>query len=173
MLADKLQKAFNSQLNSEMYSTYLYLSMRTYFESANLAGFANWMAIQTQEEIAHAMQFYDYIIERGGQVVLEVIDAPPHEWDSPLAVFEAVYAHEQKVTGLINSLVDLAIEQNDHAANNFLQWFVNEQVEEESSANAIVQKLKLVDGSSGALFMIDNELAQRVFTPPGAESGGK
>ena len=104
---------------------------------------------------------------------MEVIEAPPHEWDSPLAVFEAVYAHEQKVTGLINSLVDLAIEENDHAANNFLQWFVNEQVEEEKSADEIVQKLKLVDGSSGALFMIDNELGQRVFTPPKAESGGK
>jgi len=166
MIKEKIQDALNKQLNAELYSSYLYLSMSAHFESVSLKGFANWMRVQAQEELTHAMKFYDYIHERGGRVTLTSIDAPQTQWDSPLAVFEHVYKHEQKVTGLINDLVDLALSEADHATNNFLQWFVTEQVEEESSADEIIQKLKLVGEASGGLLMLDQELKQRVFTPP-------
>jgi ferritin len=169
MISKKMQDALNEQVNAEMYSAYLYLAMDAFFQATNLAGFANWMRVQTQEEMAHAMKIYDYINERGAAVTLKAIEGPPTEWESPLAVFEAVYEHEQKVTGLINDLVDLAIEEKDHASNTFLQWFVNEQVEEESSADQMVQKLKLVKDAPGGIYMLDNELSQRVFTPPASE----
>jgi len=138
------------------------------FESINLKGFASWMRVQTQEELVHAMKFYDYLIERGGKVVLSSIESPPTEWPSPLAIFENAYQHEQKVTGLINELVDLAIAEKDHATNIILQWFVSEQVEEEASADEVVQKIKLMGDARGGIFMLDRELAQRVFTPPTA-----
>ena len=166
MISKKIEKALNKQINAELYSAYLYLSMVAYFESVNLPGFANWMKVQTQEELMHAMKIYDFVNERGGRVVLKAIEAPPTEWDSPLDAFEATYKHEQKVTGLINNLVNLAIEEKDHATNSFLQWFVNEQVEEESSVDNVAQKLKMVEKSPGGVFMIDSELGQRVFTPP-------
>ena len=169
----RVEEAFNSQLNAELYSAYLYLSMAAYFESINLSGFANWMRVQEQEERVHALAFYDYIISRGGRVKLQPIQGPPTDWPSPLATFEAVYAHEQKVTGLINDLVNLAIEEHDHAAHIFLQWFVNEQVEEEESANAVVQKLKLVGEGGNGLFLIDRELAQRVFVLPSIALKGR
>ncbi|MGQ9572260.1 MAG: ferritin [Dehalococcoidia bacterium] len=168
MIDERTQEALNKQLNAELYSAYLYLSMSAYFQSINLSGFANWMRVQAQEELMHAMKFYDYVNERGGRVILQPVEAPPSEWDSPLAVFEDVYRHEQKVSGLINKLVDLAIEVRDHATNNFLQWFVSEQVEEEASADDVVQKLRLVHSDPSALFMIDREMAQRVFMPPAA-----
>jgi len=166
MIDKKMQNAFNEQINAELYSAYLYLSMVAYFESINLPGFANWMRAQTQEELMHAMKIYDYVNERGGRVILKSIGEPQTEWESPLDAFEAAYEHEQKVTGLINGLVNLAIEEKDHAANMFLQWFINEQVEEESSADAIVQKLKLMADAPGGMYMLDNEMGQRVFTPP-------
>jgi len=166
MIKDKIEKALNSQINAEMYSSYLYLSMSSYFSSINLNGFATWMRVQAQEELTHAMKFYDYVIERGGRVTVAAIEAPPAEWDSPLQVFEHVYTHEQKVTGLINDLVNLAIAEKDHATTAFLQWFVTEQVEEESSADEIVQKVKLVGDQGAGLLMLDQELGQRVFTPP-------
>jgi len=166
MIKKKMQEALNKQLNAEYYSSYLYLSMAAYFESMNLKGFANWMRVQTQEEMVHVMKFYDHFIERGGEITLSSIEAPPIKWSSPLAVFEHAYQHEQKVTGLINDLVNLAISEQDHATNNFLQWFVSEQVEEEASADEVVQKLKLIGKDSGGLFMLDRELAQRIFTPP-------
>ncbi|UCC97129.1 MAG: ferritin [Phycisphaerales bacterium] len=169
MISKKMEKALNGQVNAELYSAYLYLSMESYFKSLNLNGFANWMRVQTQEEIMHAMKIYDFIDERGSRITLKAIEGPPTQWDSPRAVFEAAYAHEQKVTGLINGLVDLAIKEKDHATNTFLQWFVNEQVEEEASADAIVQQLKMMEDAPGGLFMLDRELAQRVFTPPPAE----
>jgi len=168
MIKEKIQDALNEQINAELYSSYLYLSMSAYFESNNLKGCANWMRVQTQEELVHAMKFYDYLIERGGKVVLSSIESPPTEWPSPLAIFENAYQHEQKVTGLINELVDLAIAEKDHATNNFLQWFVSEQVEEEASADEVVQKIKLMGDARGGIFMLDRELAQRVFTPPTA-----
>lgn len=168
MISKKMEKALNAQVNAEFYSAYLYLSMESYFTSLNLTGFANWMRVQTQEEVSHAMKIYDFINERSGRAILKVIDGPPTKWDSPLAAFEAAYAHEQKVTGLINDLVDLAIKEKDHATNSFLQWFVNEQVEEEASADGIVQQLKMMENAPGGMFMLDRELGQRVFTPPAA-----
>ena len=173
MLSKKIQDAFNDQLNSEAYSAYLYLSMSAYFESINLRGFASWMRVQTQEETVHTMKFYDFINERNGRVELAAVEAPPTEWDSPLAVFEAAYAHVQKVTARINALVDLAAGQSDHASEIFLQWFVTEQVEEESSADEVIQKLKLMADAPGGLFMLDQELAQRVFTPPAQGEGAQ
>lgn len=169
MISEKMQEALNEQVNAELYSAYLYLSMVAYFESENLHGFATWMRVQTQEEVMHAMKIYDYVNERGGRVTLKSIAEPPTEWKSPLAAFEAAYQHEQKVTGLINGLVNLAIEEKDHAANMFLQWFVNEQVEEENNADTIVQRIKLMADAPGAMYMLDNEMGQRVFTPPAAE----
>jgi len=166
MIGKKMGKALNEQVNAEMYSAYLYLSMESYFKSLNLNGFANWMRVQTQEEMFHAMKMYDYLIERGGRVLLKTIEGPKTEWKSPIDVFEAICEHEAKVTGLINNLMDLAIEEKDHAANTFFQWFVNEQVEEEASCDAIVKQLKLMENAPGGLFMLDRELAQRVFTPP-------
>jgi ferritin len=171
MISKKMQDALNEQVNAEFYSAYLYLSMVAYFESINLPGFANWMRVQTQEELTHAMKIYDYVNERGGRVILKSIAEPQAEWKSPLAAFEAAYGHEQKVTALINELVNLAIEEKDHAANMFLQWFVNEQVEEENSADTIVQKIKLMADAPGGMYLLDNEMGQRVFTPPAAEGG--
>lgn len=169
MINEKIQDAFNDQLNAELYSSYLYLSMAAYFQSLNLEGFANWMRCQAQEEIVHAMKFYNFINERAGRVLLSVIEGPPVGWDSPLAAFEDAYRHEEKVTGLINTLVDLAIQEKDHAANAFLQWFVNEQVEEESSVDAVVHQLNLAGDQGSGLFMIDRELATRVFVMPPAQ----
>ena len=170
MLNKEMEKALNVQVNAEMYSAYLYLSMSAYFQSKSLGGFASWMRVQAQEEMVHAMKLYDFINERGGRIILEPIEAPPMEWDSTLATFQAVYEHEQKVTGLINELVELALEKHDHATNIFLQWFVSEQVEEEDSANDVVEKIKLVGDAQGGLFMLDRELGQRVFTPPAETS---
>jgi ferritin len=161
MLTEKMQKALNGQLNAELYSAYLYLSMNAYFKSVNLDGFANWMYYQAQEELEHSMKFYDFVIQRGGKAVLTQIEAPPTEWDSPLAVFEATLAHEQKVTGLINELVEIALGEHDHATNIFLQWFVSEQVEEEESVSGVLEQLKLMGDAQGGLFMIDRELAKR------------
>ena len=161
MLTEKMQTALNAQLNAELYSSYLYLSMNAYFKSVNLDGFANWMHYQAQEELEHAMKFYDYVLQRGGKVQLQEIEAPPTEWGSPLAVFEATLEHEQKVTGLINGLVDIAHEEHDHATNIFLQWFVSEQVEEEESVGGVLEQLKLMGDAKGGLFMIDRELAKR------------
>ena len=171
MISKKVGEALNEQVNAELYSAYLYLSMEAYFESVSLAGFANWMRIQTQEELMHAMKIYDFVIERDGKVLLKAIEQPQSAWESPLATFEAVYKHEQKVTGLINDLVNLAIEEKDHATNTFLQWFVSEQVEEEKNACDIVGKLKLIEDSPQALFMMDDQMAQRVFTQPATEGG--
>ena len=159
----------NRQVNAELYSSYLYLSMAAYFESINLKGFANWMKIQAQEEVTHAMKFFDYINERGGRVTLDAIKKPPAEWKSPLDVFENTYKHEVNVTKMINSLVDLAIKEKDHATYNMLQWFVAEQVEEEASADAIRQQLKFIGKDGRGLLMLDRELSRRVFTPPAQE----
>jgi ferritin len=169
MLPQNMEQALNKQLNAELYSAYLYLSMAAYFYSLNLNGFANWMTVQNQEETMHAMKFYNYINERGGRITLAQIDGPPTNWHSPLEVFEETLKHEEKVTGLINNLVDLAIAERDHAANAFLQWFVTEQVEEEASANEIIQNLKMAGNDPNALFMLDRELGARVFTPPAAK----
>jgi ferritin len=163
---EKMIEALNSQLNAELYSSYLYLSMGTYFESDDMSGFANWMRVQAQEELSHAMKIYDYLIQRGDRVTLTQIDSPPVEWESALAVFEHVYKHELMVTDLINQLVNLSISLGDHATNNFLQWFVAEQVEEEESSSGVLKKVKMAINYPSGLFMLDNELALRVFHPP-------
>ena len=169
MISRKIEEALNGQLNAEFYSAYLYLSMAGYFESIDIKGFANWMLVQVQEEQFHAMKLYDYIFERGGKVTLHTIDAPPADWKSPLAVFEATLEHEQKVTGLVNDLMYLAREERDNASEIYLQWFVNEQVEEESNVNTVLGQLKLIKDSPQGLFMMDNQMGQRVFTPPVSE----
>ena len=166
MLSEKMQAAMNKQINAEFHSAYIYLSMAAYFEDKNLHGFANWMRIQTQEERDHALRFYNFIIERRGRVLLEPIEAVPTDWASPTAVFEAAFAHEQKISGMINDLMNLAVKEKDHAAASFLQWFVDEQVEEESNADGIVQQLKMVGDAGAALFLMDREMASRVYTPP-------
>ncbi len=169
MLSKKVQDVLNGQINAELYSAYLYSAMEAYFQSVNFQGFANWMRVQTQEETAHARKIYDFINERGGRVILEAIARPPGEWKSPLAVFEAAYKHEQKVTGLINGLVELAAKEKDHATGIFLQWFVSEQVEEEKNASEIVGKMQLLKDSAGAMYMLDKELGKRNSVSEGEE----
>ena len=143
ILSENMQEALNKQMNAELYSSYLYLSMAAYFKSIDLNGFAHWMHCQAKEELFHGIKFYNYITERGGRAVMAPIVGPETNWDSASAPFDQAYQHEQNVTGMINDLVNLAIEEKDHATNNFLQWFVSEQVEEEASASEVVQKLKL------------------------------
>jgi len=169
MLSKKMETALNKQVVAEYYSAYLYMAMSAYFESINLGGFAGWMRAQAMEELAHGTKIFQYVNERGGRVWLDAIDKPDLRWTSPLAVFQATYKHEQKVTGLINKLVDLARKEKDHATENFLQWFVAEQVEEEASADEILQKLKMIGKEGHGLFMIDRELGQRTYTPPAQE----
>ncbi len=163
MLNDKMLEALNDQLNAETYSSYLYLAMAAQFESINLSGFANWMTVQAQEEDLHAMKFYTFINERGGRVKLKAIEEPPFEWESPLAAFEAAYAHECYVSERIHKLVGLARELGDYPTDNFLQWFVAEQVEEEATADGVVQQLKMIGGEGHGMFMVDRELGQRAF----------
>lgn len=171
MFSDRMQTALNAQVNAELYSSYLYTAMGMYFESIDMRGAAGWMRVQTLEEMVHAEKFMTFINDRGGRVILEAIEKPTAEWSSCLAAFEAALEHEKKVSSLINGLVSLAREENDHMTDNFLQWFVAEQVEEEASAGEVVRKLRLIGGSGGGTFMVDNELGTRVFTPPAAAQG--
>lgn len=161
MISKKMTTALNNQITAELYSSYLYVSMSAWLQSEGHLGAAHWMGLQAREEVFHAAKMYNYILDRGGQVKLGAVDAPPLKWKSPLEVFEAAYAHEQKVTALINNLMTLAKSESDHASDIFLQWFVTEQVEEEASAQEIAQKYKLAAGQGAGLFMIDQELAAR------------
>jgi len=161
MIKKKVEKALNDQINEELFSAYLYLSMSAWFESQNLRGFGRWMQVQAKEEVGHAMKLYGFIHERGGTVELKEIKGPSKKFQSPLAAFEAAYKHEQHISGCIDKLTNLAIQEGDHATQIFLQWFVNEQVEEEASADEVVQKLKLAGTHTGALFMLDRELGAR------------
>jgi ferritin len=165
-VTERMEEALNKQLNAELYSAYMYLSMTAWFEAMNLDGFASWMKAQALEEMEHAMKFYNFINERGGRVKLMPIEGPPTDWDSPVDVFEAGFKHEQYVTSLINDLVDLAIQEKDHATQIFLQWFVTEQVEEEANFGSILEKLRMVGESPGPLFMMDRELGQRQVSIP-------
>ncbi|MCD4844015.1 MAG: ferritin [Methanosarcinales archaeon] len=166
MLSEKMTDALNNQLNKEIYSAYLYMSMSAYSSYSGLKGFANWFMVQYQEEMAHAMKIYDYINDQGGQVKLEAIDKPATEFESTLDMFEKTLKHEQFVTKSINDLVDLAILEKDHATNIFLQWFITEQIEEEGNDNEILSRLRLVGEDGSGLLMVDKELLARVFTPP-------
>lgn len=173
---DKMIAAINEQINAELYSAYLYMSMMAQFEGQGLKGAANWMRIQSMEETLHAFKFYDFVIERGGTVQLKAIEGPPTQWANLLAAFEHVAEHEAHVTSLINNLMDIALETRDHASASFLQWYVDEQVEEEGTAADIVGRLKLVGDNPQGLFMVDQQLAARVFAVPAgmpaAVSGG-
>ena len=166
MISKKMQNVLNAQVTAEFYSAHLYLAMSAYFESIDLPGAAAWMRVQFQEEQAHALKFVDYIIERDGRAVITDFDSPPKEWKSAMDAWKTTYEHEQHVTSLINKLMDVARSEGDHAAEIFLQWFVNEQVEEESSVKAIIQQLKMIGKSGDGQFLIDRELSARVFTPP-------
>lgn len=166
MISEKMNEALNKQITHEMYSSNMYLSMVAYFEEMGLKGFANWMRVQVQEENAHAMGLFDYIIARDGKVRLESIDKPPFEWENPLDCFEAIYKHEQLVTSLINELVDVAEEVKDRAAISFLQWYIKEQVEEEANCSEICSKLKLVNDNPNALLLMDQELGARTYVAP-------
>ena len=165
MLNEKVEAALNEQINREVFSAYLYFSMASYFDSIGLAGASHWMRMQTMEELAHVAKFTSFISDRRGRVRLTEIAIPQAEWDSPLAAFESAFEHEVAISGAINRLLDVALEHSDHATANFLQWFVAEQVEEEASANEVWQKVKRA-GDGAGLFMVDQEMGARVFTPP-------
>ncbi len=161
MISKTMEEALNKQVNREYYSAYLYLAMSVYFESVNMKGFASWMRVQAKEEHAHGDKFLDYLMARGGKVTLGDIEAPKAKWASAGKVFEEVYAHEQKVTGMINTLVDLAIKEKDHATFEMLQWFVKEQVEEEKNSSEILEQIKIVGDVPGHLFYLDHHLGKR------------
>jgi len=166
MICNEMTAAFNGQINAELYSAYLYLSMSSWFAANGLPGAANWTKIQAKEEMSHADKIFNYLIERDGKVELDAIEKPEAQWGSPIDVFETILAHEQKVTALLNALMDEAIEYKDHAAQIFLQWFINEQVEEEASVKEVLDDMKMAAETKGGLFFIDRELAKRVFVAP-------
>jgi ferritin len=161
MISKTLETTLSKQVNRELFSAYLYLAMSSYFETVSLKGFAKWMRLQAKEEQIHAMKFYDYIVARGGKVTLMDIEAPKNKWASAGKVFEDTYSHEQKVTAMINGLVDLAISEKDHATFEMLQWFVKEQVEEEEHALDILNQIKIVGDIPGHLFYLDHKLGKR------------
>ena len=163
MLKERVLKVLNEQINAEQYSALLYLSMSAWFEDKGLPGFANWMYVQYQEELTHANKIFKYVNERGSRVELKGIDQMPTEFESVISIAEMTLEHEQHVSALINDLVDIAIEERDHATQSFLQWFVDEQVEEEANASEILDNLKLISSKGNGLFMIDRELRQRKF----------
>lgn len=160
-LHSEILDALNDQLSEELASFYLYLAMSADFAAKQLSGMAKWMELQAQEELGHAMKFYRHILERGGKVVLKALSQPQASWESPLAAFSAALVHEQHITSRINALMDLARNHKDYATEAFLQWFVNEQVEEEAQLEPIVHRLKVVGDHAPALFMVDRELAAR------------
>ena len=163
MLNPKVEEAINEQINAELYSAFLYLSMSAYFQRQNLPGFAKWTYVQYLEETTHALKFFNYINERGGSVKLAAIKEPPTEWKNPVDVYDAIYKHEQLVTSLIYRIVDIAIQERDHASNNMLQWYVAEQVEEEANASLILEQLKRIGNAQESLYVLDKELGMRVF----------
>jgi len=161
MMKPSVQDIINKQIQAELYSAYLYLSMAAWCNDQNLTGMAHWLKVQAKEEVEHAMKFYHHLEERSAKIELKAIEAPPKEWKSPLEVFQAAYGHEQKVTGMIYDIVNLAQKEGDHAAAVMCQWFVTEQVEEEAQTWAIVEKLKMAGESKGALMQIDHQLGKR------------
>lgn len=157
----KLRDAINDQVKNEFFSAYAYLSMAAYCESVNMSGFAHWLYVQSEEEVEHAMKFFDHLNERGERVTLQAIEQPPAEFDSLLEVFQAAYAQEQKVTGQINNIYDIAVDVKDYPAQALLQWFAVEQVEEEDITSELVERLEMIDGQPAGLVMLDRELANR------------
>ncbi len=163
---DKIEKMLVDQMNFEMYSAYVYMAMAAYLDSIDMTGFAHWMKIQTQEEMYHSIKMYNYIVERGGRPVWAEIPKPEVEYSSVKAVFEEALKHEKVVTSRINKLMDAAIEESDHASRSFLNWYVDEQVEEEAHADEMVKKLTMIDGHPQGMFMMDKEMGARVFNVP-------
>lgn len=160
-LTKKMEGAINDQIQAEYYSSYLYLAMAAYCDAVNMPGYAHWMRAQAREEMEHVMKFYRYVVERGGRVVFGAIEQPPVEYDSVLDVAEKTYAHEQKVTGLIYKLYEVAVAEKDYTTQSFLQWYIDEQVEEEDNTRTIVDQLKMIGGHTSGLFMLDHQLATR------------
>lgn len=161
MINKKIESIMNDQIKHELYSAYMYLAMAAQFEAQNHPGFAHWMKKQAEEEMEHAMKFFEFINERGGKVTLQAIDQPPAEYGTPQEAFAAALAHEEKVTSLINAIYKAALEENDYASQTFLHWFINEQVEEEAAATEIVEALKLIGDKGHAVYQLDRQLAQR------------
>jgi ferritin len=161
MLTKKMSEALNKQINAEMFSSYLYLSMSAWFEAQNFKGFASWMRVQSGEETAHAMRIFDHLHDRGAEVKLTQIEAPKTSWKSPLEVFEEALEHEKKITAMIGELFNLAAAERDGASHDFLEWFEREQVEEEANATLIVAQLKLAGDNPAALLFLDAELGKR------------
>ena len=168
---ERIQTAFNDQINEELFSSYVYLAMAAHFEGMNLDGFTNWMKQQAQEELQHAMRLFDHINRRGGRVVLKAIGEPPLEYGTPLQAFEKALAHEQHITGCINELYRVALEENDYPAQMELQWFIDEQVEEEENAGRVVEQLRMAGDNQSALLMLDRELGQRSGGPGPVAAG--
>lgn len=166
MINEKVGKILNEQINKEFYSAYLYLAMSAYFSDLGLLGFANWTRIQAQEEQAHAMFIYDFLIDRNYKIILTAVETPPNNWNGPLNVMEEILKHEIYVTGLINNIVTVAEEVKDRATMSYMNWFVDEQVEEEANAQDIISKLKLIGDDKSALYLLDKDLAARVFVQP-------
>lgn len=171
MISDSMRDSLNSQIDKEFYSSYFYLSIAAYFEEMSLLGMAKWMRVQAQEENAHGLIFFNYVLDRGGKVKLGALPEPPSSFKSPLDAFQKTLEHEEAVTASINKLMDQAIKERDHATRSLLDWFVDEQVEEEASVGAIVARLKLVGKDSNGLFSLDSELGTRVFTVPAPLQG--
>lgn len=173
MITKEIATLLNKQVNAELYSAYLYLSMSSFASSTGLKGTANWFFVQSQEEMTHAWRIYNYVTSQGEHVVLDAIDGPPVTFESPTALFEGALEHERKVTGMINHLANEAVEAKDHATQVFLQWFVTEQVEEEESVSDVLAKIRLCGEGGGGLLLVDNELAARVFVPPPGLTGAQ
>ncbi len=169
MISKKLEDAVNAQIQAEMYSANLYLSMSAYFRSVGLDGFAHWMYVQYQEEMFHAMKFFNYLFSRGGKAQIREMEKPPADFKSPLAVFEKALQHEQLVTSLINKLYEVGVAEKDYAFQTFIQWYIDEQVEEEESAQGVIDKIKLA--GDGGIYWVDKELAARVFAPSNPAEG--
>ncbi len=161
MISERVVKALNEQIGKEVFSSYLYLSMASYFDSIDLPGFAKWMKVQASEELGHAKKIYEFVYDRGGRVELPAIEKPKCEWEFPLRAFEDAYEHEVFITKSIHSILDIAREEKDYATNEFLQWFVKEQVEEELQVELIVKNLKRLGDSPVAIYMLDKELGSR------------
>lgn len=163
MISEKMTKALNDQINAELYSAYIYYAMQAYFHSVNLDGFANWMNVQTKEEMTHAAKFFDFLNERNARIELAAIEKPQKDWKNALDAFQTAYKHEQYITGRINKLMEMAKAEKDYATESFLKWFVDEQVEEEAGALKIVETLKMLKDSTGGLVMLDHQMAKRTF----------
>ncbi len=166
MLSENMSRAMNVQVNREFYSSYLYLSMSAFFESLGFKGMAGWMRVQAGEELVHAMKMYDYIVFRGGRANMLAVEAPKFSWSSPEEAFQQVWDHERVVTGLIGNLLNVAIMDNDESTKDFLQWYMDEQVEEEESSDSVLKKVKAAGNDSNALKNVDKELGKRRFKFP-------